>query len=371
MNEVAGLRVVTPGVKPQEGGMAGRPVDEGGVQDHGGLYTTPWPLSKKCFLVAYSYARPKCTAPVGIDSNGLALYLIDVYGNKELLWRDPLFSCVRPMAVKKRPCPQLLPQVGQAASPWRQAARLSQDAESRRRAARDDGAVCFVADVYEGMPDVALYFQALDDRMMEVRRMRSMVSFKPGEVRGCRGCHESRGATPVASGRMPLALGRLPDEPQPPPWGAERLLGYEWLVQPVLEKRCVRCHGAAEPDGGLDFSATRAADGFLQSFRTMFGQPAGTSGPGREQPGARVLVSVSDRFSDSSVSQPKQFGSHRSRLITVLLDDELHRKECPLGPDEWEALVTWVDANAPYHDRFVNKRPDDGAPPRRDVARQR
>jgi len=204
-----------------------------------------------------------------------------------------------------------------------------------------------------------------------VRRMRSMVSFKPGEARGCRGCHESRAATPVASGRMPLALGRLPDEPRPPPWGAERLLGYEWLVQPVLEKHCVRCHGAEEPDGGLDLSSTRAGDGFLQSFRTLFGRPAGASESAGKQPGGKVLVSVSDRFSNSSVSQPKQFGSHRSRLVTVLLDDELHRRECPLGPDEWEALVTWVDANAPYHDRFINKRPGDGAKPRRDVAWQR
>jgi len=434
MNDAAGLRVVTPGVKPQEGGMAGRPVDEGGVQDHGGLYATPWPLSEKCFLVAYAYARPKCTAPVGIDSNGLGLYLIDVYGNRELLWRDPLFSCVRPMAARKRPRPPLLPQVGQASCLPEEPKTSS---ASDRLEARPTTAVCLVADVYEGMPgvargtikhlriaqhvgwpldaergmqpymsaaayarqfgewswspvrvigtvpvesdgsahfrvpsDVAIYFQALDERMMEVRRMRSMVSFKPGEVRGCRGCHESRAATPVASGRLPLALGRLPDEPQPPPWGAERLLGYEWLVQPVLEKRCVRCHGAAEPDGGLDLSSTRAADGFLQSFRTMFGQPAGGSAAGTKQPGGKVLVSVSDRFSNSSVSQPKQFGSHRSRLVTVLLDDELHRKECPLEPDEWEALVTWVDANAPYHDRFINKRPGDGAP-RRDVAWQR
>lgn len=55
----------------------------------------------------------------------------------------------------------------------------------------------------------------------------------------------------------------------------------------------------------------------------------------------------------------------------MLTDDELHHRECPLGPDEWEVLVTWVDANAPYHDRFINKRPGDGAPPRRNVAWQR
>ncbi len=27
-----------------------------------------------------------------------------------------------------------------------------------------------------------------------------------------------------------------------------------------------------------------------------------------------------------------------------------------LSPEDWERLVTWIDANAPYHDHFVNKR---------------
>jgi hypothetical protein len=54
-------------------------------------------------------------------------------------------------------------------------------------------------------------------------------------------------------------------------------------------------------------------------------------------------------------------------LITVLLEDELHRREVTLNDDEWLSLVTWVDTNAPYYDRFINKRPTDGSPPRRDI----
>ncbi|MBC8874710.1 MAG: hypothetical protein H8E44_35180, partial [Planctomycetes bacterium] len=63
----------------------------------------------------------------------------------------------------------------------------------------------------------------------------------------------------------------------------------------------------------------------------------------------------------------KQFGSHRSRLIRVLLDDPLHREKVKLDGDQWLALVAWVDANAPYHDRFYNRRPADGGDPRRDI----
>ena len=39
---------------------------------------------------------------------------------------------------------------------------------------------------------------------MELRRMRSFISFQPGEVRGCVGCHESRPAAPTAA-PTPLA----------------------------------------------------------------------------------------------------------------------------------------------------------------------
>jgi hypothetical protein len=102
--------------------------------------------------------------------------------------------------------------------------------------------------------------------------------------------------------------------------------------------------------------------GFYQSFGTLFGQPAGSKEPGP------VFVSVSNRFSGASVSLPKQFGSHRSRLIELLQTDPLHKTEAALSDSEWIALVTWIDANAPYYDTFFNRRPDDDGPPRREVA---
>jgi hypothetical protein len=454
MNSEAGLEIVTPGVRPQEGPMAGSPVADGGVPDQGGLYQTPWALSEKCFLVSYSYARPNCTAPAGADSNGFALYLIDTYGNRELVHRDPLLSCTFPIPVKNRPRPPLTPDMTargrsqfsrrgrspfsrseNGAVPFPPAAiDLPSEApdsptEAAARACEHAPyATCYVTDVYDGLEgvprgaikyirlsqhvawpfddkrgqmdyipgnagsrridfqswspvrvigdvpverdgsasftvpaDTALYFQALDERHMELRRMRSMVSFKAGEVRGCTGCHESRAAAPRQPASLPLALKRAPQHPAPPPWGAERMLGYQWLVQPILDRHCVRCHGAEEPDGGLDFTATRAPDGLYQSFRTMFGLL-----PGKEKK-EQILVSCSDRFSNADVSKPKEFGSHKSPLVRVLLDDELHQKEVQLSPTEWYSLVTWVDANAPYHDAFINKRPAAGGEPVREV----
>ena len=62
INDPQGIGIVTPGVKPPEGGMDGVPVPEGGVHDNGGFYGTPWALSEKFFLVSYTHGD-KTTRP--------------------------------------------------------------------------------------------------------------------------------------------------------------------------------------------------------------------------------------------------------------------------------------------------------------------
>jgi len=407
INDPAAIAIVTPGSAPEEGPMGGRPVAEGGVPDRGGLYQTPWALSETCFLVSYSHARPAGDRVGGRNPSGFSLYLIDVYGNKELVHRDPILSAVAPMPLKKRRRPPILPRMTDPAAGCatcyladvheglegvrrgevkyvRISQRVGWPLDERAGAMRyipgnawekhfgfwewapvrvigtvkveDDGSAHFRVPV-----DTSLYFQALDAQQMELRRMRSHVTFQPGEVRGCTGCHESRLRTPQQQWRPRLALNREPETPTPPPWGPRRLLGYEWLVQPVFDRHCVRCHNATQAEGGIDLAATRGADGLMQSFGTLFGR--GSDGKAR----GPVLVACSDRFSDAAITRPKEFGSHRSRLVRVLLDDPLHQKEARLNPAEWTALVTWVDANAPYYDAFFNKRPAGAGPPRREI----
>ena len=406
-NSPAGIQSVTPHSLPQEGPPPGAAVRSGGVPDRGGLYQTPWAVSESCFLVSYSPALPASGTQGDNNATGFAVYLIDVHGNKELIHRDLIYSSSFPMPLKKRPRPTVLPDLA--------------DETSR-------SATCLVGDVYRGMEgiqrgtvkhirisqrvgwplddqigamryipgnawerhfgfwawapvrvigtvpvepdgsahfsvpvDTAVFFQALDERQMEVRRMRSHISFQSGEVRGCLGCHEARPKTPAADWSVPLASRRAPSLPTAPAWGAERLLGYEWLIQPIFDRHCVGCHGGRQPDGGIDLASTPNDDGFFRSFATLFGNRKPSSGT------QLPLVSVSNRFDGASVSRPMEFGSHQSRLVRVLLDDELHLDEVKLDPDEWIALVTWIDANAPYHDTFFNRRPKDGGDPRRDI----
>jgi mono/diheme cytochrome c family protein len=168
--------------------------------------------------------------------------------------------------------------------------------------------------------------------------MRSFISFQPGERRGCVGCHETR-AESAAAEQAPAALRMEARIPVPPSWGS-RAISFLRDVQPVLDRHCVRCHGGLSPKGGLDFSPGLTVQ-HNRAYDTIL---------------AHNLVAWSNVNEDAKITAPLAFGSHKSKLIKVLQSEE-HDKRVQLSRDEWLRLVTWIDANAPYHDRFINKRP--------------
>ena len=373
INSPSGIRIVTPGVRPPEGGMAGTPVAEGGVADAGGFYMTPWPLSEKYFLVSYTYGGQT-------DPAGYALYLIDVFGNKELIYRDPDISCFVPIPLRPRPRPPVLPDVTDPAKPYAvctaadisrgvdgvppQAIRYIRISEpvawpydnthgGRRyeadakgagvgwNPARIIGTVPVAPDgsaTFRVPADTAVYFQLLDENHMELRRMRSFISFQPGESRGCTGCHETRAAAPVAAASALAA--REPSVPQPPPWG-DRAVSFLRDIQPILDEHCVKCHSGLKAPKNLDFSGGLTAN-YNRAYDTIIGAH---------------LVALSNKNDDAKITPPLAFGSRKSQLVEVLRK-EPHSERAPLSNEDWLRLVTWIDSNAPYHDGFLDKRPE-------------
>jgi len=202
--------------------------------------------------------------------------------------------------------------------------------------------------VFRVPADTAVYFQLLDKDRMELRRMRSFISFQSGEVRGCAGCHETRGVAPGTEAEsMKLALRSEPTAPILPPWG-DRPISFLRDVQPVLNRHCVRCHGGLTPAGELDFAGGLTSFdlevpdyGYNRAYVTIMTAGLVACSPARQQ--------------DASITTPLAYGSHRSRLISTL-NEEPHCDEVSLSVEERLRLLMWIDANAPYHDRFVNKR---------------
>ncbi|MHB8903230.1 MAG: HzsA-related protein, partial [Thermoguttaceae bacterium] len=382
-------------------------------------------------LVSYSSKRPERMA-----GQNYSLYYIDVWGNKELIHRDKRLSVAYLMPLRKAKRPPKLPEMSPASSPVRYAIasvanvkagwpdipagavkylRISQKVPWP--CVRDDEKTCGFNDLH-WMPaawepvlgmwdwgtarvigvvpvetdgsacfrvpaDQTVYFQALDENFLELRRMRSNVTFRAGETRSCVGCHESRAVAPPA-GQVPLATLREPSRPLPPPWGDRIVPDYERHIQPIFERHCVRCHGETSPEGGLDFTSRRI-DGYLQSYRTLFGLGPAEPTPFAKgywgiwhpndpplseeanayartflknvlrEPPAGQLVAVADYTGGAEVTQPLAFGSARSRLTLTLLEDPEHRDEVKLSRDEWVSLTTWIDLNAQYWGTFVEK----------------
>ncbi|NQT16363.1 MAG: hypothetical protein HQ582_26635, partial [Planctomycetes bacterium] len=428
VNNPMGMRYVTPSCSPLEGGMGSSPtVVEGGVADRGGFYRSPWPLSENGFLVSYAYHHPA--------KMGYAAYYIDVWGNKELVHRDATMDVLCAMPVRKRPVPPASPS---QVAPESNHAICYLDDVNREMPGVEPGTVRYLriserlqwyfdkndntgpirwtpgtqhsrnfgywawsptrvigtvpvepdgSAYFKAPTGLAVHFQALDENMMEIRRMRSHVEFQPGESRGCVGCHETKENVPrIGSGGGRLALQREPSVPKPPPWGDVAILDYEEMIQPIFDRHCVECHGAEEAEKGLDLTNARGPHGFVQSYRSLFGikpdMPTplgegfreayhdmpnleGAEGTLYESVKAAIyspdgLLSLSNHMSGPEVTAPKQFGSHRSRLVLSLLNHEAHREDVSLSSDEWETLVTWVDANAPYHSTYFQYFDSDG-----------
>ena len=87
----------------------GFPESQGG----GHVYGTPWPLSEKYFLCVANFTyQPGASIPDRRDG----IYLCDIYGNRELLYRDPEIACISPMPLAARPAPHFLPTTYDIAS---------------------------------------------------------------------------------------------------------------------------------------------------------------------------------------------------------------------------------------------------------------
>ncbi len=358
------IEIVTPGVSPFEGGLNGVPVPEGGVGGIG-YYMTPWPISEKYFLASYN--------PTGdmTRAEGFGIYLIDVFGNRELIYRDPNTSCFSPVPLTARRMPPILKDrtdpndpdatlvitdVHQGmdvspgtvkylrineSMPW----PYTKEGAARYTVEHDwtikrtlglvpveaDGSAHFVVPA-----DVGVYFQALDENFVEVRRMRSLVSFQPGERRSCTGCHETQDGAPPTS--TTLAGRREPSVPEAPSWGSEHPISFLRDVQPVLDRHCTRCHSGLNPAGNVD----------------LFGGLTGASHPTAHNTSYDALTKYVPRANfhgDFQVTQPYQFGSAQSKLVKLLQEGH---EDIELNRDEWLRLLTWVDMNGLYLGSFIS-----------------
>jgi len=335
----------------------------------GHCYRSPWPLSEKYFLAAYSFDA-LVGEPNGNPPAMFGLYLVDCFGNKELLHRDAQISSLWPVPLKARPKPPALPSLRDPQSNEGvfvlqdvYAGQFPLDRGSVKRLrisqvlpkstqGRDNppvglaggspgkavlGTVPVEADGsahFTAPARVPLLFQALDDTGQAVQVMRSATYAQAGETVSCVGCHEPRTSVPATT-RPPKAMTRAPSMIEPGPDGSKPF-SYPILVQDVLDRSCVSCHSAKTPGGSIIL--TGEPDGhYTRSYNAL-----------------APRVPFSNDTNNDSLSPPGRYGARASSVMKLLLKDGHY--DVKLNAAQIERLATWMDTNALFYGTFD---PDD------------
>lgn len=353
----------------------GFPESQGGRQ----VYSTPWPLSENYHLCVYDAAMNG--APLKRPGGNYGIYLVDAFGNKELLYRDPDIGCMNPIPLRPQPLPPApattLAEVrdgtavsigdeGQATmavinvydhqTGWPEGTQIKalrvlqllpcavpsgglRPHETGKRIAEagdsmvpcrwvlgtvpveEDGSAHFTVPAYR-----ELFFQALDERGLAVTSMRSATHARHGEMLVCQGCHENKSQASPPPDLLPTALRRPPSSLQPDVEGSYPF-SYPLLVQPVLDRNCVACH---QEKNAPNLGREPISNKFYASYNTLadFGFTS---------------------YGDSYRTRTGQFGARGSKLLELL---ENGHHDVRLSDEDFHRLTLWLDCCSMFYGVF-------------------
>ena len=363
----------------------------------GQVYATAWPLSEHFYLCVYDADG---SARRGTKNN-YGIYLVDAFGNKELLYRDPAISCLSPIPLRPRKKPPVLAGTTLRSSALRSTSVTGTPEPGGRRAGLSElpqtapvgvvnvynslepfpedttikalriiqvlpkttplideprigygnekgarailGTVPVEADgsAYFSLPvGKPVYFQVLDERGLAVQSMRSDTYVHPGQRLLCRGCHEPRRSAPPVPRRLPLAFRRPPSRIQVDVEGSNPF-SFPRLVQPVLERNCVTCH-EKEPKA-LDLrkgDREKNPDYRYTSYDNL-----------REY--AFFFGSVRNKYDPWTTPRtiPGQFGARASRLYQILRHGHYGVK---LSKEDFHRITLWLDCKSDFFGSYEN-----------------
>jgi len=356
-------------------------------------FHSPWPLSEDCYLVSFSFEPLPGMGPKVKDDTATGLYYFDRFGNMELLYREEGISSMYPIPLAPREVPPVVPsslddKLGDEGELVLNDVTTSLEPLPERRPIRELrifqvlpktethvankprigyanaesarmllGTVPVEADgsAYFRVPACKpIYFQAVDETGRAVQSMRSITYLQRGERRGCVGCHEPPGTTPA--GKPPLALSRSPSPITPGPDGTKPF-SYPRLVQPVLDRHCVRCHDGIEEKGDRSNLPERPEGCFAQIGPVPFfrhSPPALTGEPSntftRSYEGLKPFVRWYEwggKTIHPITTRPGEMGADESPLAKIL-DDATHAKHVSLPEKDRRRIYVWLDGNAPF-----------------------
>ena len=387
---MAPVKVVTPDER--------FPESEYGYFCREASYATPWPLSEEFYLCVFGY--PDEGAPDSVENYGI--YLLDAFGNRELLFKNPAISCLSPIPLKARPRPPVIPETVQPLPVDPHERRLNLDrpgqlaacAPACAAAAPDTCAVVAIQNVYESRTawPAGTVIKAL--RVVQVlpkstpgrnnpaigygteKNARAVLGTAPVEADGS-ACFYLRPYVPV--------FFQLLDERGL----AVQSMRSDVYVAPRENLSCVGCHErrtsapsgagpkktplalgrppsvlAPEAEGSNPFSFVRLVQPVLDArcaaCHAKHPQEApnlsGAPDQGRWLPSYRALQPYAFYYDGKgafteSKTYPGKFGARASKLLALL--DKGHH-DVKLAPDELHRLALWLDCNSDFYGTYEN-----------------
>lgn len=365
------------------------------------MYGTAWPLNENYFLCAY--APPNVTTLANVRGSGgryHGIYLVDSFGNKELIHEDLAINCMSPIPVAPRECPPVIPHATAVGVP-------GGPAKSTGGAVPTTGTVLCV-NVYNSRkewpagtkikeirliqvypkatapvnnPDIGIgseslarnvlgtapvfpdgsvqitvpagkpfYMQALDENGCAIQSMQSATYVHPGERLTCQGCHENTHGSPNAPARPPMALQTVAVALSPEVEGSSPV-SFPRLVQPVLDRQCVTCHtknkGKAPDLSGAPAKWSRPGYGGGNKMWSASYIALTTGKYNDGDPLKGFAFAFSSRPPDRTPTEttPGAFGARASKLYQMLCKGH---HDVKLSSEEMRRITTWLDCNSVF-----------------------
>ncbi len=351
------------------------PESQGGAQ----VYGTAWPLSENYYLCVYDPAMRPEAGHQGrsyIPGN-YGIYLVDAFGNRELIYRDAEIACQSPMPLRSRKQPPVVPDaslriaenqpaegtlavvnVYDSLKPWPEGTKIKalriyqilpmsvpsgappHEIGLRLPTGRDsvmlaryvlgtvpveeDGSAHFTVPARK-----ELFFQALDENGLAIQSMRSATYVQPGEKLLCQGCHEPRHRAPQSAGHIPIAMRRSPSKPTPDVDGTNPF-SYPRLVQPVLDKYCVDCH-KKHPEKAPRLDNEVVVERNKKWYASYF---------------SLAPEYGFWKYGDRHRTTPGKFGARASKLYAML---EKGHHDLKLPAEDMHRIVVWLDSCSVFY----------------------
>jgi len=213
---------------------------------------------------------------------------------------------------------------------------------------------------------VPVYFQLLDEKNHVVQSMRSWSTLQPGEKFSCVGCHENKNEISLSTGTT-LAMKAGP-KPLDPFYGPPVGFSFPKMIQPILDKHCIKCHKdttrklgppprrrrgapaptkvetAASPNNAFSLLGTPNPDG--RAKRAWSDAYLNLTHRGRPN----EMVNWLNAQSIPPMLPPYFKGANKSKIFEQIAGDKCKVR---LSREELDKIACWIDLLVPYCGDYV------------------